>query len=262
MTMTEQVRYTVADGVAEIALERPPVNALTVELIEDVNAALRRAGADDAVRAVILTSAFDKVFCAGLDLSMVHGATGLGMRRFLDRLYLELYDIQYRLGKPSISAVRGAARAGGMTLAVSCDVVVAGEGASFGYPEVDVGLIPALHFVHLPRQVGRHKAFELLFSAKPFSAAEAERIGLIGCVVPDDQVLDKARELARDFAAKSPTVMRIGRDAFLRANDRDYRRDIEHMAEVMCNLVETEDSKEALAAFLEKRPPRWPSAGG
>ena len=149
-----------------------------------------------------------------------------------------------------------------MTLAVSCDVVVAGEGASFGYPEVDVGLIPALHFVHLPRQVGRHKAFELLFSAKPFSAAEAERIGLIGCVVPDDQVLDKARELARDFAAKSPAVMRIGRDAFLRANDRDYRRDIEHMAEVMCNLVETEDSKEALAAFLEKRPPRWPSAGG
>ncbi len=257
MNTESHVSYQVAERIATITIARPPVNALTLDLIEQIITALRRAGDDADARAVIIDSAFDKVFSAGLDLDVVAAGDGMVMRGFLEKLYMELFDVQYRLPKPSIAAVRGAARAGGMTLAVSCDLLIAGEDASFGYPEIDVGIIPALHFVHLPRQIGRHRAFELLFTGEKFSAAVARDLGLIAHVVPGGEVTAKAREIAGKFAAKSPEVMRLGRAAFMRANDLDYRRGFENMAEVLCNTVATDDAREGLAAFLEKRPPRW-----
>ncbi|MCP4757679.1 MAG: enoyl-CoA hydratase/isomerase family protein [Proteobacteria bacterium] len=246
------------DGsVAVIALNRPPVNALNLDLIGELIAALKQLGNNDDVRAIVVTSALEKAFCAGLDLEVVRSKSGLELRGFLEKLYMELYDVQYRLGKPSIAAVRGAARAGGMTVAVSCDMIVAGRGASFGYPEVDVGLVPALHFVHLPRIVGRHRAFEWLFSGDSFSADQAVEMGIINHVVADDEVMDKALAIARRLAEKSPVVMRLGRDAFMRANDLDYRRSIENVAETMAVIIETEDSKEGLEAFVEKRTPKY-----
>lgn len=257
MTKYRYTHYKVIDAVAEITMDRPPVNAIDMELIEDVVAAMRRAGEEKEARAVILKSAHEKTFCSGLDLGVVKDATSMGMRKFLDKLYVELYDVQYSLGKPSIAAVRGAARAGGMTLAVSCDMIIGGHGASFGYPEINVGLIPGLHYVHLPRIVGRYKAFELLFSGNPFSAETAYEMGLINKLVPDNEVIPEARRFARMFAEKSPTIMAIGRAAFMRANDLNYRRDFEHVAETMCALVETPDAHEGLAAFVEKRSPKW-----
>ena len=194
-------------------------------------------------------------------MSAVKGVDGQGMRSFLERLYLELNDVQYRLGKPSIAAVEGAARAGGMTVAVSCNMVIAGESASFGYPEINVGLIPALHFVHLPRVAGRHRAFEYLFTGDDFGAVVAADLGIVSHVLPDGQVMDKAIELARKLADKSPVVMKLGRDAYMRAVDEDYRRAVENVAETMCNVVATEDSAEGLAAFMEKRPPKWQDPG-
>lgn len=253
----EHLEYRVTDRVAEISLNRPPVNALNLDLVNEIIAALGQAAADDEVRAVIIASALEGVFCAGLDLAVVKGVDGEGMRGFLERLYFELNDVQYRLGKPSIAAVRGAARAGGMTVAVSCNMVIAGQGATFGYPEINVGLIPALHYVHLPRMAGRHRAFEHLFTGDDFGAEVAQDLGIVNHVVPDDQVLDKARAFARKFAQKSPTVMKLGRDAYMRANDLDYRRGIENVAETMRNVVATEDSQEGLAAFIEKRRPKW-----
>ena len=253
----EHLDYRVADRVAEIRLNRPPVNALNLALVNEIIAALRQAGDDAEVRAVIIASALDGVFCAGLDLAVVKGVDGEGMRGFLERLYFELNDVQYRLGKPSIAAVRGAARAGGMTVAVSCNMVIAGQGATFGYPEINVGLIPALHYVHLPRMAGRHRAFEHLFTGDDFGAEVALDLGIVNHVVPDGEVLDKARAFALKFAQKSPTVMKLGRDAYMRANDLDYRRGIENVAETMRNVVVTDDSREGLAAFLEKRPPKW-----
>jgi enoyl-CoA hydratase/carnithine racemase len=252
-----EVHYEVRDRVAEITIDRPPVNALSLELIEGVIAAFRRAGADDSARAVLLTSANEKVFCAGLDLDIVKGKPGRDMRRFLERLYVEYSDVQYRLGKPSIAAVAGAARAGGMTLAVSCDMIIAGERATFGYPEIDVGLIPAIHFVLLPKLIGRHRAFELLFGGKPFNAARAEALGLINRVVPSAEVLETARSLAREMASKAPSVMRLGRNAFHRANALDLHRSIEDVADALAATVELPESQEGLAAFVEKRPPVW-----
>jgi enoyl-CoA hydratase/carnithine racemase len=251
------IRYEVQEHIAQITMARPPVNAINMQLAEEINAAYHQAGSDPQVRAVILTSAFDRAFSAGMDLHMTRGASGLDLRRFLEVFYFGMHDAQYRLGKPTIAAVNGPARAAGVTLAVSCDVIIASETTDFSYPEIDVGLIPAMHFVHLPRQIGRHQAFELLFAGTPISAREAQQRGLINRAVPPDQVLQEARRLARIFAHKSPVVMRLGRHAFMRANDFEYRRNIENIVETICNIIATEDSQEGLNAFVEKRPPNW-----
>ncbi|MEQ9641717.1 MAG: enoyl-CoA hydratase/isomerase family protein [Alphaproteobacteria bacterium] len=257
MSDFQTIDYEVRDRVAEITMRRAPVNAVNHALIDDILAAYARARADDGVRAVILTSAFERAFSAGMDLEMIKGSNGLTLRNFLEKLYLGVHDAQYRMGKPTIAALTGPARAAGVTLTVTCDVIVASETASLGYPEIDVGVIPAMHFVHLPRVIGRHKAFELLFSGKPVKAVEAERLGLVNHVVPRDQVMAKAREIAAGFAAKSPVVMRLGRDAYMRVNDFEYRRAIESTVETMCNIIATADAQEGLNAFNEKRKPDW-----
>ena len=252
----ELVRYTVSDAIAEITLDRAPVNALSIPLIDALLERLAQARDDKAVRAVIVCSAH-KVFCAGLDLDIVRGKRGIETKLFLERLYFALNDLQYRMGKPTIAAIDGAARAGGMTIAISCDMIIAGEGATFGYPEIDVGLIPALHFVQLPRLVGKHQAFGPLFLGDSFDAATAFRMGLLSEVVPKGTALDRARVIARRLAEKSPIVMKIGRDAFMRAVDADYRRAIEHAAESFALVATTQDCQEGLDAFVEKRPPKF-----
>jgi enoyl-CoA hydratase len=251
------LRYEVAGGVAQISLERPPVNALNLSLIEQLIAAFRRAAADENVRAVVLASAVPRRFSAGLDLDILRAASGDEVRRFLDMLYVDLADVQYNLGKPSIAAVGGAARGGGMTLAISCDVILAGKSATFGYPEIDLGLVPAIHFAHLPRIVGRHRAFEILFTGRSFGADEAASLGLVSRILPDEKLPDEALAMARIFAGKSPTAMRLGRAAFMRANDLDYRRSIGNAVEVFCNVAGTDDAREGLRAFMEKRAPSW-----
>jgi enoyl-CoA hydratase/carnithine racemase len=252
----ELVHYSVTDAIAEITLDRAPVNALSMPLIDALLEALARAKDDQAVRAVVVASAH-KVFCAGLDLDIIRGKRGTEARQFLERLYFALNDIQYRMGKPTIAAIDGPARAGGMTIAISCDMIIAGEAATFGYPEIDVGLIPALHFVQLPRLVGKHQAFGPLFLGDPFDAATAFRMGLVSEVVPKGTALDRARVIARRFAEKSPVVMKIGRDAFMRAFDADYRRAIENAAESFALVATTQDCQEGLDAFVEKRSPKY-----
>lgn len=252
----ELVHYTLSDAIAEITLDRAPVNALSMPLIDALLAALEKARDDATARAVIVCSAH-KVFCAGLDLDIIRGKRGTDAKLFLEKLYFALNDVQYRMGKPTIAAIDGPARAGGMTIAISCDMIIAGDGATFGYPEIDVGLIPALHFVQLPRLVGKHQAFGPLFLGEPFDAATALRMGLLSEVVPKGTALDRARAIARRFAAKSPIVMKIGRDAFARAVDADYRRAVEHAAESFALVATTEDCQEGLNAFVEKRPAKY-----
>ncbi len=257
MSEFELLSYEVEDHVALITMRRPPVNAINMALSQEINAAYAKARADDQVRAVILTSGCEKAFSAGMDLGMMRGGSGLELKRFLEEFYLAMHDLQYRMGKPTIAAVNGPARAAGVTLAVSCDVIIAAEDCDMGYPEIDVGLIPAMHFVHLPRQIGRHPAFEMLFTGTPINFREAAARGLVNRAVPRASVLDEARALAREFASKSPVVMKLARDAFMRANDLDYRRAIENTVETICHIIETEAAQEGLAAFNAKGPPDW-----
>jgi enoyl-CoA hydratase len=247
------VHYEVADRVARIVLDRPPVNALNLDMITAVVAAFKQAAADQTVRAVILTSAVAGRFSAGLDLGIVAGKSTV--RELLQQLYVGLADAQFHLGKPSIAAVAGAARGGGMTMAISCDVILASQTATFGYPEIDLGLMPAIHFVHLPRIIGRHRAFELLFSGRTFKADESYRLGLVSKILPEEELDAAAMALAKVFAAKSPAAMRLGRAAFMRQND--YRRSIADAVEDFCDIAGTDAAQEGLRAFLEKRPPRW-----
>jgi enoyl-CoA hydratase len=193
---TDLVGYSVSGNIAEVMLDRPPVNALSMDLIDALLAALAKARDDEAVRAVIIGSAH-KVFCAGLDLDIVRGKPGIETKKFLERLYFALNDIQYRMGKPTIAAVDGAVRAGGMTIAISCNMIIASDACTFGYPEIDVGLIPAIHFVQLPRLVGKHQAFGPLFLGEPFDATTAFRMGLLSEVVTKGTALERARDRAQ-----------------------------------------------------------------
>ena len=257
MAETDLISYDVQGRIAVITMRRAPVNAVNYAFIDAIHAAWRRADKDQGVRAIILTSAFDKAFSAGMDLDMIAGKGGAGLRAFLEKFYLETLDIQYRLTKPTIAAVNGRARGAGVTLAITQDVIVASEDTDFGYPEIDLGLIPAIHFVHLPRTVGRHQAFEYLFTGEPIPAYKAEAMGLINHAVPKAEVLAKAFAIAERLASKSPDAIRLGRQSYMRANDLDYRRNIENQVETMCNVMETAAAREGLAAFLEKRKPKW-----
>lgn len=251
------VSYEIRDDVAEIMLDRPPVNSLTRAMIGEVLEALERASADPAARAVIVGSLVPNQFCAGLNLNEVSSGNSADFRAVLEMLYVRMTEIHFRLGKPSIAAVTGPARAGGMTMAISCDMIVAGRSASFGYPEIDVGIIPAIHFTHLPRIVGKHRAFDLLFTGRPFDAAEAATLGLVSRLVDDDKVLEEARKLARMFASKPPAVMRMGRNNFMNAIDNGYRQGVAAAVENLCNVMATDEAREGIAAFTEKRRPAW-----
>lgn len=251
------VTYDVIDRVAVITMNRGPVNAVDLPMIDAIHAALKRADADPEVRAMVLTSAVPGIFCGGMDLAMIRGGDAQRMRGFLNRFYLDTLDLQHNFSKPTIAAINGAARGAGMTLSITCDMIVAEESASLGYPEINVGVLPAIHFAHLPAVVGRHRAFELLLLGDSFTPAEAKEMGLVNHVVPDGTALEKALDLGRRFAAKSPTALAIGRRAFQRSVDNDYRRNVANQVEMMCALVGTPDAQEGLDAFAEKRKPVW-----
>jgi len=244
------VTYALDGPVAVITLNKPPLNLIDLDLITDLVAALVRAREDDHVRAVVTTTALERAFSAGLDLNQVLDGGAATTRALLQKLYVDLYDAQHELGKPTLAAVRGLARGGGMTIALSSNVVLAAETATFGYPELDVGILPGLHFTHLPRVVGRHKAFELLFTGRPFDAAEALRLGLVNRAVPAGKVLDEAMEMARVFAAKPPAAIGVAREHFMRINDRDYRSEIASVIDDMAAMIDGEETRAALRKFL------------
>lgn len=209
--MTELVEYRVIENVAEISMNRAPVNAINLALARGVIDAYKRAKNDVAVRAVILTSALPAVFSAGLDLKLALNFDGQALRTFIEVFYYEMHEALYRLGKPVIAAVNGHARAAGVTWAVSCDMIIAAEEAQMGYPEIDVGLLPAMHLVHLPRQAGRHRAAHLLFTGDIVSASEMHRLGVVNEVVPRTQVMPRAlagAQTGEKIAAGDETVAR------------------------------------------------------
>lgn len=250
------IQYSVQDHVAEILFNNPPVNALTECLLDDYIAALYCAGKDEDVRAVIISSAVPVRFCAGLDIQAIHRGEA-SARGMVDRLYRQMTDAQYALGKPSIAAITGAAKGGGMTMAISCDVIIASDEATFGYPEIDSGVLPSIHFTHLPRIVGKHRAFELLFSGRSFNPTEAKELGLVSQVVPTSKVMSAARDMAQIFCSKPRHVMRVGRQSFMAASESGYRVAVSAAVDNFSFIAGEADAREGFAAFVEKRKPRW-----
>ncbi len=255
---SDEVLVQITEGVARVTLNRPERrNALSWTMVSRLREVLAELASDRAVRVVVLTGAGDKAFCAGADLTgMAAGAGHLDLHDSRGELAAVFRQL-WHLGKPTIARVRGYALAGGMGLALACDLVIAADDAQFGTPEIDVGLWPFMITVPLVRSMPPKKALELMMTGRRVSADEAERIGFVTRVVPVDQLDATVDELAATLAAKPPAVMRLGRESFYAVWDQAADDALRLLHPLLTVIAGSEDTAEGLAAFAEKRPPRW-----
>jgi enoyl-CoA hydratase len=243
---------------ANIIINRPDKrNALNTATIAELVQAFKLCQQDPAVRVIVLSGAGDKAFCAGADLIETQ-QTMNEYQRFVQReTFVELFELIPSLGKPVIAAVQGLALAGGCGLAASCDFVIASEAARFGTPEINVGLFPMMISAILIRNLGRKKACDLLFTGRQIDAYEAERIGLVTRVVAANQLAGEVDVLATELASKSPAIVKLGKDALYHAEQMPFSEALRYLSTMLSMSIMTEDSKEGLTAFVEKRPPQW-----
>lgn len=252
------VRCSVADGVATLALDAPDTrNALSEQLLDDLLDALAAAKADPDVRCVVLGSTHAAVFSAGGDLAGFAADVPLVHKHFGTERFPSLFTALGELGKPSICAARGHVLAGGLGLALACDLVVASEQATFGTPEIDIGVFPFMIMALLLRNVGRKKAVELLLLGERIDAREAERLGIVNRVVRPKELDAAVADWAGRLAAKSPVLMRLGKDALWRQGDMPLEDAWDFLRAQLTIAFSTEDVQEGVRAFFEKREPRW-----
>jgi len=254
----EALLYVVHDGVATITINRPERrNALSWTVMSELRSAFEEAKADHEVRVVVLTGAGDKAFCAGADLTGMRADAGWAEvhdgRGELARLFRTMWE----LGKPIVARVRGYALAGGFGLCLACDLVVAADDAQFGTPEIDVGLWPYMITVPLVRSMPPKVALELMMTGRRVSADEAMRIGFVNRVVPVDELDAAVAEVANTLAAKSPAIMKLGRDSFYAVWDQSADEALRLLHSMLTITSATEDAAEGIAAFAEKRKPEW-----
>jgi enoyl-CoA hydratase/carnithine racemase len=254
----EQLLYDVSDGVATVTLNRPEQrNALSAQMLTELVDALRTARDADEVRAVVLTGAGDKVFCAGADLGGFAADVPLVDKHYASDLFLDFFRLMPRLGKPSLCAANGHVLAGGMGLALSCDLVIAKEGAMFGTPEINVGAFPYMIMSIIYRNVPRKKVNEMVLLGERLSAEEAMRCGLVNRVVGADAFEAAVEDWAQKLASKSPVLMRLGHDAMHRHQDMALDDALEYLRSQLSLTFSTEDIVEGVQAFFEKREPKW-----
>ncbi len=253
------LRYDVSGaGVGTIALDQPDTrNALSDELLGDLIAALQAARDDDAVRCVVLTSTHDRVFSAGANLAGFAADVPLVHKHFGTERFPQLFRLLGELGKPSICAANGHVLAGALGIALACDLIIAREGARFGTPEINVGVFPFMIMALIYRNVGRKKTNELLLLGEQISAEEAHRIGIVNRVVPAEEFDAAVAEWAEKLAAKSPVMMRLGKDAMFRQQDMAFADAIDFLRSQLTIAFSTEDIQEGVKAFFEKREPEW-----
>jgi enoyl-CoA hydratase len=256
--MADELLYEVSDGVATLTLNRPEQrNALNGELLSALVEGVKRARDDADVRVVILTGAGEKVFCAGADLGGFAAEVPLVEKHFASDLFLEFFRLMPRLGKPSLCAANGHVLAGGMGLALSCDLLIAKEGARFGTPEINVGAFPYMIMSIIYRNVPRKKVNEMMLLGEQISAEEAVTYGLANKVVPAGEFGAAVDEWATKLAAKSPVLMRLGHDAMHRQQDMALDDALEFLRSQLSLTFSTEDIQEGVKAFFEKRDPEW-----
>jgi enoyl-CoA hydratase len=254
----EQLLYDVSDGVATVTLNRPEQrNALSGQMLGELVDALLRVREDEDARALVLTGAGDKVFCAGADLGGFAADAPLVEKHFGSDRFLDFFRLMPRLGKPSLCAANGHVLAGGLGLALSCDLVIAKEGATFGTPEINVGAFPYMIMSIIYRNVPRKRVNEMILLGERMSAEEAVRYGLANKVVPAGEFDAAVAEWAGKLASKSPVLMRLGHDAMYRQQDMSIDDALEYLRSQLSLTFTTEDIQEGVQAFFEKREPEW-----
>jgi enoyl-CoA hydratase/carnithine racemase len=249
--------YEVDGRVATITLNRPEKkNALTSALVNEVIVALETARDDPGVGAVVLTGA-GGVFCSGADLSQMSGGGSEGGPIPFRGGFVELNLAFARIGKPVIAKVRRFALAGGLGLVCACQFALAEETATFATPEIDRGLFPMMIMANIFRTVPRRKGLELILLGEKVSAKDAEAIGLINRAVPADRLDEEVRALANKLASKPATIMRLGLEAFTKQADMALEEALPYLGEALLQCMSTDDAREGLMAFIEKREPKW-----
>jgi enoyl-CoA hydratase/carnithine racemase len=245
--------------VATIALNQPEKrNPLSAAMLRDLAAALDWARDDADVRVVVLTGAGDKAFCAGADLgSSFDVAEGEIARHHGRRAIAELFEQMRTLGKPIVGRVNGHALAGGFGLACACDILISVDSASFGTPEVNVGVWPMMISAVLARNLPRKVLLEMMLLGERWPAERLQSAGLISKVVPAAELDVAVADVAGRLAAKPPAVTRLGRDSFYAMEDMAFAAALEYLHGQLTLVTLTEDAKEGITAFLEKRAPEW-----
>jgi enoyl-CoA hydratase/carnithine racemase len=254
----DTVRYDVADGVATIAMDQPDSrNALSDEILTDLLAAFAQAKADVAVRCVVLTSTHETTFSAGGNLAGFAAEVPLIHKHWATEKFPKLFWEIGALGKPSIAAVNGHCLAGALGVALACDLVIASEKATFGTPEINVGVFPFMIMALIYRNVGRKKTNELLLLGERIDAHEAQRIGIVNRVAAPEEFDAAVAEWAGSLATKSPVLMRMGKDAMFGSLDMPLAEALDYLHHNLTLAFSTEDIQEGVRAFFEKRDPEW-----
>ena len=244
------------NGVALITIDRPEaLNALSFAIVDAVASALERLDADPDCRAVVLTGAGERAFAAGADIKELAVQTPTGLAR--DDPFTP-WDRIRAVGVPVIAAVRGFALGGGCELAMACDMLVAGDDARFGQPEIKLGVMPGAGGTQrLTRAIGKARAMELILTGRTMDAREAEAAGLVTRIVPAGETLDSALDLAATIATMPPVAVRAAKRSILRAGELPLAAGLAFERHEFYLLFASEDQREGMAAFTEKRAPAW-----
>jgi enoyl-CoA hydratase len=256
---SEAVLYDVAaNGVATVTLNDPDTrNALSGEMLAAMTAAFERAREEPAVRCVVLASSHERTFSSGANLGGFAGDQSLVEKHFGSERFVGLFKLIGELGKPTLCATRGHTLAGALGIALACDLIIASEDATFGTPEINVGTFPFMIMALIYRNVPRKKANELLLLGERWSAQEALQAGIVNRVVPEADFEVAVAEWAGKLAAKSPVIMRLGKEAMRRQLDMPLDEALDYLRAQLTLAMSTEDIVEGVSAFFEKREPQW-----
>jgi enoyl-CoA hydratase len=251
----KHLRMSAADGVATLVFDRPPVNAIDHSVIDEFLAAVDLLRRDETVRAVIVTGT-DRSFSAGADVAMMRNLSLANHRRV--RRWIDVQARLERLPKPVIAAIRGYALGGGAELALACDVRYLGAGAVIGFPEIQVGLFPGAGGTQrLPRLIGVSRAFRLIATGERLVGRQALEAGLVDEVVEDHRVLEAAGELAARLARGPARTLALLKRCLYAGWGRPLEEGLAIEEEAVLELIRSEEAREGLSAFLEKRAPRF-----
>ena len=255
--MNHDLLYEVKEGVGFLTINREVRrNAISQEMISAFHEFLDRADRDEAVQAICITGSGDKAFCSGADLAAT--LAGEGEDRLNGaRNYAALLKKMVRFGKPLVAEVNGSCLAGGLGLMLACDIVIARKDVSFWTPEVNVGIFPMMVGALLMRHVSPKKAMEMVLTGRKITAPEAEQMGLISRAVEPEDLKEEVMAVLKALTSKSPLGLRIGKEAFTNMMDMPFDEAVDYLCEALGRATSTEDAREGMMAFIEKREPRF-----
>jgi cyclohexa-1,5-dienecarbonyl-CoA hydratase len=249
----KHIQTELKDGVATLTLNRPPVNVLNIEMMEEINTYFAELLKERALKLLVIQAA-GKAFSAGVDVGEHLGDLVYKMIE----VFHKMFRLMDALKVPSIAVVNGSALGGGCELAVYCDMVVATEKAKFGQPEIQVGVFPPIAALAFPRMIGRKKAMELVLSGETISAQEALALGMVNKIVSEASLAEEAKGFIEKFKKLSGIVLKLTKEAMLAGLDDDMDRGLKVIEKIYLDrLMKTHDAIEGLKAFLDKRKPTW-----